>query len=157
MNTEKKIVYVDMDNVLVDFPSGIDRLTDAERIEYSGNYDECPGIFAKMDPLEGAIEGYRFLSENFDTYILSTAPWLNPSAWTDKLNWVHRHLGAEKGTPAYKRLNISHHKHLLMGDYLIDDRTKNGAAEFKGLHIHFGTDPRFMDWDQVIQFMKTQM
>lgn len=157
MNTDKKVVYVDMDNVLVDFPSGIARLTETERIEYDGNYDECPGIFAKMDPLAGAIEGYSFLSEHFDTYILSTAPWLNPSAWTDKLNWVHHHLGVEKGTPAYKRLNISHHKHLLMGDYLIDDRTKNGAAEFKGLHIHFGTDPRFMDWGQVIEFMKTQI
>lgn len=157
MNNDKKIVYVDMDNVLVDFPSGIARLTDAEFKKYEGNYDECPGIFALMDPLEGAIEGFRFLSENFDTYILSTAPWLNPSAWTDKLNWVHKHLGSEKGTPAYKRLNISHHKHLLMGDFLIDDRTKNGAAEFKGLHIHFGTDPRFMDWESVVEYMKTQL
>ena len=27
----KKIVYIDMDNVLVDFPSGIERLSDEER------------------------------------------------------------------------------------------------------------------------------
>jgi 5'-nucleotidase len=27
-----------------------------------------------------------------------------------------------------------------MGDYLIDDRLKNGAGEFKGELIHFGTD-----------------
>jgi len=157
MNNKRKIVYVDMDNVLVDFPSGIGRLTESERLQYKGNYDECPGIFARMDPLEGAIDAFRFLSENFDTYILSTAPWLNPSAWTDKLNWVHRYLGVEKETPAYKRLNISHHKHLLMGDFLIDDRTKNGAAEFTGMHIHFGEDPRFKDWDSVIEFMKGQM
>jgi 5'-nucleotidase len=157
MNNGRRIVYVDMDNVLVDFPSGISRLTDLELNQYENNYDECPGIFAKMDPLEGAIDGYRFLADNFDTYILSTAPWLNPSAWTDKLNWVHKHLGADKGSPAYKRLNISHHKHLLMGDFLIDDRTKNGAAEFKGIHIHFGTDPRFMDWDAVVEYMKTQI
>jgi 5'(3')-deoxyribonucleotidase len=157
MKTEKKIVYVDMDNVLVDFPSGITRLTASEKAQYEGNYDECPGIFGRMDPLEGALDGYRFIADNFETYILSTAPWLNPSAWTDKLNWVHRHLGSEKGTPAYKRLNISHHKHLLVGDYLIDDRTKNGASEFKGMHIHFGTDPRFMDWEAVVEFMRTQI
>jgi 5'-nucleotidase len=157
MKSDRKIVYVDMDNVLVDFPSGIARLTHEEKRAFEGNYDECPGIFARMDPLDGAIEGYKFLTENFDTYILSTAPWLNPSAWTDKLNWVHRYLGHEKDGLAYKRLNISHHKNLLLGDFLIDDRTKNGAAEFTGIHIHFGEDPKFMNWDDVVAYMRTQI
>jgi 5'(3')-deoxyribonucleotidase len=157
MNNDKKIVYVDMDNVLVDFPSGIARLTDSERVQFDNNFDECPGIFSRKDPIEGEIDGYKLLSDNFDTYILSTAPWLNSSAWTDKLNWVHKYLGAGKSDPAYKRLKLSHHKHLLMGDFLIDDRTANGAGQFKGTHIHFGTDPKFMDWNSVIEFMKTQM
>jgi 5'(3')-deoxyribonucleotidase len=68
----------------------------------------------------------NFLSELFDTYILSTAPWENPSAWSDKLEWVKRHLGA----PAHKRLILSHNKHLNAGHYLVDDRSKNGAKEF---------------------------
>jgi len=33
----KKIAYVDMDNVLVDFPSGIEKLSEENRTEYEGN------------------------------------------------------------------------------------------------------------------------
>ena len=35
---------------------------------------------------------------------------------------------------------LSHHKNLNQGDYLIDDRTKNGAGKFQGEHVHFGTE-----------------
>jgi 5'(3')-deoxyribonucleotidase len=104
----KKIVYVDMDNVLVDFRSGIDRLTPAELMEYEGRYDEVPHIFSKMDPMKDAIESYARLCDKFDTYILSTSPWENPTALNDKLEWVKRHLGKY----AYKRLILSHNKHL---------------------------------------------
>lgn len=31
-----------MDNVLVDFPTGIARITDSQRAEYDGRYDEVP-------------------------------------------------------------------------------------------------------------------
>ena len=57
----KKRLGFDMDNVLVDFQSGIDRLTPEQRIEYAGRFDECPGIFALMDPYPGAIEAYNTL------------------------------------------------------------------------------------------------
>ncbi|GAB07392.1 hypothetical protein GII30_01165 [Gordonia amarae] len=149
----KKILYVDLDNTLVDFQSGIDRLSAADFAEYDGHYDDAPGIFALMDPLPGAIDSYAELSGLFDTYILSTAPWDNPSAWTDKLNWVRHHIGADEGTPAYKRLILSHRKHLNAGDYIIDDRTKNGVSEFQGVHIHFG-QPGFETWEQVVQHMR---
>ncbi len=93
-NSVKKILYVDMDNVLVDFPTGIERIDPELRAEYEGRLDDVPGIFALMEPLKGAVEAYQTLSEVFDTYILSTAPWDNASAWSDKLSWVKRHLGA---------------------------------------------------------------
>jgi 5'-nucleotidase len=32
-----KIVYVDMDNVLVDFPTGIEKLSEEDRTKYEGN------------------------------------------------------------------------------------------------------------------------
>jgi len=70
----KKILYVDMDNVLVDFQSGIDRISAEERERHRDDLDEVPGIFALMEPREGALEAYRELSQVFDTYILSTAP-----------------------------------------------------------------------------------
>ena len=143
-----KVVYVDMDNVLVDFQSGIDSLSDEEREVYKDNIDNAPGIFSKMQPLDGAIEGYKKLTEYFDVYILSTAPWNNPSAWSDKLLWVQKHLG----DIAYKRLILSSNKHLNAGDYLIDDRTANGASDFKGEHIHFLTE-KFKNWDDVLNYL----
>ncbi len=151
----KKIVYVDMDNVLVDFPSGIARLNDEDKAKYEGSYDDCPRIFALMDPLPDAIESYRELAELFDTYILSTSPWANHQAAMHKLGWVKRHLGDSENDPAYKRLILSHHKHLNNGDFLIDDRTKNGASEFKGEHIHFG-QPNFPDWRRVMTYLRSR-
>jgi len=132
----------------VDFPTGIARITDSQRAEYEGRYDEVPGIFSLMDPLEGAIEAFHQLSAKYDTYILSTAPWENHTAWSDKLIWVKKHLGE----PAYKRLILSHHKNLNAGDYLIDDRLKNGADRFAGEHIHFKTD-EFPDWKSVCDYL----
>jgi len=137
-----------MDNVLVDFPSSFPQLSDALLEKYADNKDDIPGIFSLMQPLEGAIDAYKKLSNRYDTYILSTAPWDNPSAWSDKLIWVKTYLGSH----AHKRLILSHNKNLNSGDYLIDDRLRNGAADFKGEHIHFGT-PKFPDWQSVLSYL----
>ena len=138
-----------MDNVLVDFPSGIERMPEEVVLEHEDNLDEIPGIFSKMDPMPGAQEAFTELSDLFDTYILSTSPWENPSAWSDKLQWVKKYLGS----PAYKRLILTHHKNLNDGDFLIDDRTKNGADRFRGEHIHFGTEA-FPDWAAVVAYLR---
>ena len=45
---EKKILYFDMDGVLVDFQSGIDKLSEEVKKEYEGRVDEVPGIFSLM-------------------------------------------------------------------------------------------------------------
>lgn len=148
----KKILYVDMDNVLVDFPAGIDQLDEEIRKKYIGNYDEVPGIFGLMPPIENAIESYEVLSQLFDTYILSTSPWENPSAWIDKLLWVKKYLGK----PAYKRLILSHNKHLNLGDYLVDDRDKNGADRFRGELIRFGSE-EFPNWNAVTSYLKQKI
>lgn len=144
----RKTVYIDMDNVLVDFGTGIAQLSDEERTIYEGHYDEVPNIFGKMQPKEGAIEAVKALIQVYDVYILSTSPWNNPSAWSDKLNWVKKYLGEEM----YKRLILSHHKDLNRGDYLIDDRIKNGAIKFNGELILFGCS-RFPNWRAVTDYL----
>jgi 5'-nucleotidase len=144
----KKILYLDLDNTLVDFQSGIDRLNSDLQKEYEDHYDDTPGIFALMDPMPGGIEAFNRLASLYDTYILSTAPWNNPSAWSDKLIWVKTYLGAN----AYKRLILSHHKNLNYGDFLVDDRLKRGVDKFNGEHIHFGT-PQFPDWKTVLNYL----
>ena len=148
----KKILYVDMDNVLVDFPSAFPRVSPELLTKHWDDKDEIPGIFSLMDPIPGAIESFNELSKLFDTYILSTSPWENDSAWTDKLKWVKKHLGES----AYKRLILSHHKNLNTGDFLIDDRTKNGADKFQGEHIHFGTE-KFPDWKSVVEYLNQKV
>ena len=151
-----KIVYVDMDNVLVNFQSGIDALTEEERTAFKNDLDDVPGIFSKMKPVDGAIEAYEKLTQHYDVYILSTAPWKNPSAWSDKLLWVKEHLGKV----AYKRLILSHNKNLNSGDYLIDDRVANGAGEWGEKLLRFGFDKNgkpfdYPNWDSIIEFFKS--
>lgn len=148
MAKKEKVLYVDMDNVLVDFQSGIDALAPEDKEAYMGTYDNCPHIFSKMVPIKGAIESFKQLSAVYDTYILSTSLWDNPTALNDKLDWIKRYLG----DMAYKRAIFTHHKHLNKGDYLIDDRTKNGADRFEGELIQFGSD-RFPDWDAVLAYL----
>ena len=58
LSTFKPILYIDMDNVLVDFQSGINKLSEYEKKEYEGRYDEVPNIFAKMYPYKGAIDAF---------------------------------------------------------------------------------------------------
>ena len=147
----QKTLYVDMDNVLVDFQSGLTAVPAATLAEYAGHEDDIPGIFAKMVPVTGAIESFKELTTLFETYILSTAPWKNPTAWSDKLLWVQKHLDEV----AYKRLILTHHKDLNRGDYLIDDRTKHGADRFQGKHIHFGSE-EFPDWPAVMGYLRTR-
>ena len=144
----KKRLFFDMDGVLVDFQSGIDKLSEDVKKEYEGRLDEVPGIFGLMSPIPGAIDAVHKLQEKYDVYILSTAPWKNPSAWSDKVKWVTEHLD----DVFHKRMVIIHCKHLCEGDYLIDDRGKNGASEFKGEWIQFGSD-RFADWKSVLSYL----
>ena len=143
-----KKLFFDMDGVLVDFQSGIDKLSDETKQEYEGRLDEVPGIFSLMDPMPGAIEAVHELSKHYDVYILSTAPWKNPSAWSDKINWITKHFG----DIFKKRVILTHCKHLVNGDYLVDDRAKNGASEFPGEWVQFGSE-RFPDWEEVTCYL----
>ncbi len=123
-------------NTVAKEPGGKDRL------------DEIPGLFGKVDPMPGAIEAVHKLAEVYDVFILSTAPWKNPSAWSDKVTWVTKYFD----DVFHKRMIITHRKDLVEGDYLIDDRGKNGTSEFKGEWIQFGSE-RFPDWDAVVNYL----
>ena len=145
---EKKRLYFDMYGVLVDFMSGVNKVSDELREQYAGRLDEIPGVFALMDPMPGAIDAVHKLAEHYDVYILSTAPWNNPSAWADKVSWVTKHLD----DVFHKRMVVTHCKHLCQGDFLIDDRSKHGASEFSGEWLQFGSD-RFPHWDSVLDYL----
>lgn len=144
----KKRLYFDMDGVIVDFESGLAQQSEHTLREYEGRFDEIPGLFGMMQPMPGAIDAVHKLNEYYDCYILSTAPWKNPSAWSDKVKWVTQYLD----DVFHKRIVITHCKNLCKGDILIDDRGKNGTSEFEGEWIKFGSK-RFPDWDAVLEYL----
>ena len=152
----KTVLYFDMDNVLVDFQSGLDQVSEEVKAKYAddGNgepfYEDIPGLFALMKPMPGAIDAVNVLKDKYDCYILTTSPWDNPTALQDKHNWVRKYFG----DIFYKRSIFSHHKNLCFqsGAYLIDDRTKHGADQFGDHHIHFGSE-KFPDWESVLNYL----
>lgn len=137
-----------MDGVLVNFESGIAKLSEETKEQYKGRLDEVPGIFSLMEPADDAIETVHQLSKHYDVYILSTSPWNNPTAASDKIEWVKKYFSEI----FHKRVILTHCKSLVMGDYLIDDRGKNGASEFKGEWIHLGSE-KFPDFDAVLSYL----
>jgi 5'(3')-deoxyribonucleotidase len=136
--TITKTLYIDMDGVLVDLQSNLDK---------QGWHQN---VFKDPPPMAGAVEAFNELcfDEDYDVYILSTAPWNIPNSWTQKRLWVSKYLGDK----AHKRLILCNHKNLLRGDILIDDRTANGAGEFDGELIQFATD-KYPDWQTVIKYL----
>lgn len=56
-----KVLYIDMDNVLVDFPSGIARIPPEVVVDYDDRLDDVPGIFSLMEPLPGAVASFEVL------------------------------------------------------------------------------------------------
>lgn len=148
----RPILYLDMDSVLVDFAGAVkNKLTPEETEKYRDHYDDVPDIFARMEPVKGAVEAFQYLSEHYNTFLLSTAPWDNNNAWCDKLNWVKKYLGEK----AKKRIVLSHHKDLNQGTFLIDDSSRNGAKEFCGKWFQFGKKP-YENWDKMLLFMKKE-
>ena len=152
-----------MDNVLVNFQSGLEKIDEETRQQYRAKspdeiarMDEIPGLFSLMEPMPGAIEAVHKLAEVYDVFILSTAPWKNPSAWSDKVEWVKKYFDDNNSSPDtppfYKRMIITHRKDFVEGDYLIDDRGKNGTSEFKGEWIQFGKLP-FNTWNTVLDYL----
>ena len=137
-----------MDGVLADFESGLAKVDDDVMRDYEGHYDEIPGLFSLMSPIKGSIDAVNTLAQHYDVFILSTATWKNPSAWSDKRVWVEKYFK----DVFHKRMIITHRKDLVMGDYLLDDRGKNGTSEFSGEWIQFGSE-KFPNWESVVKYL----
>ena len=53
----KKIVYIDMDGVIVDFEMAVQQLSLEQKETYREvGYCQVPGIFASLQPIEGALD-----------------------------------------------------------------------------------------------------
>jgi len=146
----KKIIFIDMDGVLVDLQSNIDnlRLINKEYTLLDG--DMIPNVFRDPPCITYCKEaiGKLIKCNKYELFIASTSPFNNPQACSDKLYWLQEHFG----DVFKKRVFFTHRKDLLIGDYLIDDRTSNGAGDFKGEFIHFNTE-KFRGWKEVVNYL----
>ena len=138
-----------MDGVLVDFDAHLAKLlTDHPDLidKYKNHPDHIPGIYRFPEPIQGAISAVRKLAESgkYDMFIATTAAWGNPEGATDKRYWIEHYFG----NLFHKKMFITHRKDMLIGDYLIDDRKKNGAENFKGELLHFGWDYENQKWNE---------
>jgi 5'(3')-deoxyribonucleotidase len=153
---KKKILYIDMDGVVANFDAKIrehlPNLDDHDDEVASQMVDDMcdknPTIFEGLEPIKGAIESVNLLFELFDVFFLSTPMWSVPESFMGKRIWIEKHFGEK----AKKRLILTHRKDLNIGDYLIDDRLKNGAGEFTGELLHFKTR-KFPTWDSVVTYL----
>ena len=147
-----KIIYIDLDGVIADFDKGKKEHPLGNITPYIGRPDKLPGLYENLDPIEHSIESVNNLLYDFryDVYFLSTAPWDNPEAWTHKRLWIAKYFDEKL---IKKRLILCHHKQLLLGNYLIDDRPFNGASEFRGKWIHFGSQ-EFPNWKSVLNYFE---
>lgn len=156
----KKVIYIDMDGVLVDLETSFEMFFKRNphlRERYKDNPDHIQGVFRDAPPKEGAISAVNRLNQSgrYDLFIATSAPWGNPQSATEKRFWVEQYFGKT----FHKKMFITHRKDLLMGDYLIDDRLKNGAGEFKGELIHFGWNyeekkyNHYPSWASVLDYL----
>jgi 5'(3')-deoxyribonucleotidase len=147
----KKIVYVDMDDTLVDY-----------RGAHHKAFQACPdmrypqsqyGFFVNLEPLKDAVWAYHELEQMAEVHILTAPSWMNPMSYAEK------RVSAEKlfGKHAAHDMIITEDKSLLIGDVLIDnERYKNGQNQFRGRLLLFGS-PEFVDWKQTIEYLKTNL
>lgn len=155
---DKEIMYLDLDGVIFNFDKAIKDAHPHVDIDMGNekwrdlvdHYCENKNsrIFRNLKLIEGAEDAVHILNREFNIYFLSTPMWNVPESFMDKRLALEEHFGEV----AHKKLILSHNKGLCMGKYLIDDRIKNGVENFKGEHIHFGSE-KFPDWDAVLTYL----
>lgn len=146
----KKILYIDMDDVLCDYSQAHQQALLANpSIQYpQSQYD----FYRRLSPIKGAIESVNYLNKQdvFEVYILTAPSVKNPMCYTEKRVWVEEYLGAEM----VDKLIISPNKGLNKGDYLVDDNNQGrGQENFEGMLIQFGSTT-YPNWQAVIAYFK---
>lgn len=141
MNTDKRLIGIDMDNTLVDFngailtylqnnhpqiyaqrPEEINTFYFRESFpkEHHATIDQiycAEGFYSSLPWLPGAKEALEYLSNQAHVIIVTAHLPSNPWCMEDKMGFIRRELGVEWE----KRVMIGLDKTVFNGDYLIDD------------------------------------
>ena len=137
-------IYVDMDDTLCDFMGAQSRarMKTPTQMFPQAQMD----FFRKLEPLQGAIEGMKYLNKHYDVWILTRPSIYNPLCYTEKRLWVEDHLGID----FCHKLILCPDKALLRGDILIDDQK---WEHFEGQQLVFGSK-EFPNWQAVLSYLR---
>ena len=140
----KKIIYVDMDNVIADFDKA------AEQGGWVGPKDRPDKFvnFRTLNVIPGSQDALKQLNNDFNIFIASTPSWSRPETWADKREWIEEHFPFLK-----KKLILTHRKDLLIGDLLIDDSYYRGQPFFHGIWLWFGKNEACKDWSSTLKWI----
>jgi 5'(3')-deoxyribonucleotidase len=167
---KRKIVFFDMDNVLVDFESAlyadkIKNLVPKYESVVDGvkrtNYDDIPEIFSYSKPVEGAVEALKAISQKFEVFIISHASWANPVSWSNKLEWVKKYFDSDNvnGT-FYKRLVLAQDRDVttITDSYLVEGVPCHSDSHRSGSNVIYlnKTNGDFRDWSSVVNHLMQQ-
>lgn len=143
MAIAKPVVFLDVDGVLADFVGGYLKLleehtgikatheqithfdigkslnlTDEQSSRMKRAIGDAHAFARALDVYPGAIEGVRMLERVADVHI-ATSPWNSNPTWThDREWWLKKHFDI-----SHSRVTHTSAKHLLRGDFLVDDKT----------------------------------
>lgn len=79
------------------------------------------GFWTNLKPLEAGLTLYKYISERFDTYILTKARKECSLGWKEKVDWIHKYIGNNVN------ILVVTEKKIVMGDLLFDDYYKNAT------------------------------
>ena len=93
----KKIIYIDMDGVLVDFGHQVKMARNNPSISQrlKNHPDQIPDIFKNPPVYDGAIEAVNQLYESnlYDLFIATPPSWNNAISFTHKRLWIDKYFG----------------------------------------------------------------
>jgi 5'-nucleotidase len=174
----KKIIAVDMDNVLVDIES---QMIDWYERDYGYRIDKSlmlgvpeseafpnkeavrqfcytPGFFRTAPIMPGALDAIKTLMHNYEIYVVSAAMEF-PQSLFEKTEWLKEHFPFI----SWKNIVLCGDKSIIATHYLIDDHCKN-LDYFKGKpilftashNVHHKHHFRVNDWNEVLHFFANE-
>lgn len=141
--SNKPIIYIDMDHTFCDFASHREVWQKFATTETEKKFPwSMRGFFESIPPMPNAFDFWNEWFDKCELYFLTRPSLLNRHSYTEKANWVFKHLGQD----ALEKLILSPRKDLLIGDILIDDYGGNGQSEFTGEWWQFASE-KYKNWD----------
>ena len=116
---------------------------------------ERPVVYISIDALRdhrnmqhsSAMKALRMLIEAYQVYIVAESPNYDLDYVKQVQDWTREVVNV----PAYRHLVFTNRKDLLYGDYRIDPSAANGAGDFMGTRIAFGSDT-FKTWEEIMEY-----